>query len=169
VILLEVDDVSACEVRGSRVSSREFAASFPRDEDRDAIDAWDRGALAFLIVDRGVVVGTCGTHGPPDADGSVEFGWGLVEDARGRGIGSCAVAQMLAEVRRRHPVARLVAHTEWRAAGEVVVADSPASESILVRLGFTGDPPPTVPAQRAWRLPAGPVTATSPGTSPRTA
>ena len=72
--------------------------------------------------------------------------------ARGRGIGTTAVTQLLAETRRRYPAASIVAHTEWVADGEVMVADSAASEAILGRLGFVAEPPPTEPGYRAWRL-----------------
>ncbi|HEV3329247.1 MAG TPA: GNAT family N-acetyltransferase [Acidimicrobiales bacterium] len=152
VALLEVDDVIAAELRGARASRLTVADGFPRREDDEALRAYDRGALAYLVAEDGVVVGTCGTHGPPRTGGTVELGWGLVPGARGRGIGTTAVTQLLEETRRRFPTASIVAHTEWVADDEVMVADSAASEAILRRLGFDAEPPPTEPGYRAWRL-----------------
>jgi RimJ/RimL family protein N-acetyltransferase len=150
VTLLEVDDVVATELRGGAPRSLMVAPGFPRAEDGAALRAYDRGALSFLVAEDGVVVGTCGAHGPPDR-GTLELGWGLVEGARGRGIGTIAVTQLLAEAQRRFPEVAVVAHTEWQACGAAMVADSPASESILQRLGFEAEAPPTEPGYRAWR------------------
>ncbi len=152
VALLEIDDVVAAELRGASPSSLRVADGFPRREDQEALAAYDRGALSFLVAEDGVVVGTCGTHGPPGPSGTIELGWGLVEGARGRGVGTAAVTQLLGEVRRRSPAAAIVAHTEWMDDGVTTAADSAASEAILARLGFEAAPPPTEPGYRAWRL-----------------
>lgn len=152
VALLAIDDVIAAELRGASPPSLRLAEGFPRRDDVEALAARDRGALAYLVVDDGVVVGTCGTHGPPGAAGEVELGWGLVASARGRGVGTAAVTQLLVETQRRYPTASVVAHTEWCANGEVMVADSVASETILSRLGFDPGPAPTEPGYRPWRL-----------------
>lgn len=152
VALVEVDDVAASEVRGGMRASRPHAEGFPRDDDLLAIDGRDRGALAFLIVVDGVVVGTCGTHGPADPDGTVEVGWGIVATARGRGVGTMAVAQLLEELRTRTPDATVVARTEWCGSKGDAHADSVASERILARLGFSAGPAPRGPGERAWSL-----------------
>ena len=39
-----------------------------------------------------MVIGDCGTHGPPDSSGRVEIGYGLAAPYRGQGFGSEAVA-----------------------------------------------------------------------------
>ena len=46
----------------------------------------------WLIRADGVVIGDCGIHGPVDAAGCVEIGYGLAGPYRGRGYGSEAVA-----------------------------------------------------------------------------
>lgn len=155
VALLEIDDALAAELRGKGSSSVRLAEGFPRKEDTEALRAWGRGALSYVILENGVVVGTCGTHGPPNADGAVELGWGLVAGARGRGVGTAAVAQLLHAAQRRHPGATIVAHTEWMDHGDGPVADSPPSEAILRRLGFNASPEPHEPGYRAWRLDVG--------------
>lgn len=152
VALLEVDDVLAAAIRGTAPFPIPVADGFPRDEDRQGLRAYDLGSPAYVIVEDGVAVGTCGTHGPPDAAGAVELGWGLVEGVRGRGVGTAAVAALLDGVRHRYPDATLVARTEWVPDGAGVVADSAASEAILRRLGFTATPAPDAPGYRDWRL-----------------
>jgi len=44
----------------------------------------------------GLAVGGIGFFGPPDAEGAVEIGYGLVESARGHGFAGAAVTQVLA-------------------------------------------------------------------------
>ena len=107
------------------------------------------------MLEAGVVVGTCGTHAAPQDGGTIELGWGLVASARGRGVGTTAVAGLLDATRRRYPRAQIVAHTEWREDRGQMVADSEASEAILRRLGFLAEDPPAEPGYRAWRLSAG--------------
>lgn len=41
-----------------------------------------------------IVIGDCGTHGPADADGTVEIGYGFAARYRGRGFGTEVVAAM---------------------------------------------------------------------------
>jgi Acetyltransferase (GNAT) domain len=151
VTLLVVDDVAASELRGDAPPTFAVAPGFPRPEDGAALHAYERGALSYLVTEDRVVVGTCGAHGPPD-HGTIELGWGLVESARGRGIGTIAVRLLLAETRRCFPEAAVVAHTEWCASGDAMIPDSAASEAILRRLGFEAAAPPTEPGYRAWRL-----------------
>ena len=152
VELIEVDDAIAMALRAEGGASLRVAAGFPRTEDLEALRAFEHGALSFLVAADGVVVGTCGTHGPPSTGGVVELGWGLVAEARGRGVGAVAVAQLVEVATRRYPTAAIVAHTEWSDGGDGVVANSAASEAILRRLGFTSDPAPSEPGYRAWRL-----------------
>jgi RimJ/RimL family protein N-acetyltransferase len=153
VRLWEVDDALDASLRRRTPSPPELASDFPREEDLVALDGRERGALAFAIVADDVVVGTCGTHGRPSNKGEIELGWGLVSSARGRGVGSAAVASLLGEMTRRYPSAVLVARTEWvsSGAGAGVVADSPASETILARSTFTAEPAPTRAGERTWR------------------
>jgi RimJ/RimL family protein N-acetyltransferase len=152
VHLERVDDALAAEIRGLAPTTRAFAAGFPRSEDLDAVEARARGAAAFAIVADGVVVGTCGTHGAPRGDGVVELGWGLVESARGHRIGTSAVRHLLDATRTAFPAASMLARTQWSTREGTLGADSPASEAILVHLGFTPTQPPRVAGLRSWRL-----------------
>lgn len=49
----------------------------------------------------GMAVGGFGFFGPPDADGRVEFGYGLVPSVRGEGLASSAVLLALEHARLR--------------------------------------------------------------------
>ncbi|WP_183099531.1 GNAT family N-acetyltransferase [Nocardioides pelophilus] len=76
--------------------------SFPRDDDVDAAGLWQEGVVwgpRSIVVD-GEVVGSLGFFGPPvPADDGIvetEVGYGLVEEARGRGIATEALAALLA-------------------------------------------------------------------------
>jgi ribosomal-protein-alanine N-acetyltransferase len=78
----------------------------------------------------GLVVGSIGFYGPPGpADDGVleaEVGYGLVEEARGRGVGTEAVAGLLAHTDR--------AGVRVRAS---VQPDNTASVRVLAKCGFT--------------------------------
>jgi hypothetical protein len=84
----------------------------------------------------------------------VELGFGLVQCARGVGVGGETVDLLLAAVRERHPAARVVARTQWELVDGVAVAASPASEAILERRGLIPDPAPVDRATRGWSLKA---------------
>jgi RimJ/RimL family protein N-acetyltransferase len=80
----------------------------------------------WLVLVDGVVVGDCGTVGPP-ADGGVEIGYGLAEPFRGRGLGT-EVVRLLAELLLARPdVTRLTA--------DVPLANVP-SHRVLEKNGF---------------------------------
>lgn len=87
----------------------------------------EAGWLFWLVVERGAVVGTAGFKGPPDADGAVELGYGLVPGARGRGLATEAVGALLAWAFADSRVRTVVAHTEAR---------NEASVRVLAKLGF---------------------------------
>src|SRR4051812_30087163 len=88
-------------------------------------DGRDAGWLVLLD---GVVIGDCGTHGPPDADGCVEIGYGLAAPYRGRGHGSDLVRLLTRLLLERADVRRVAAKVE--------PANVP-SRRALERSGFT--------------------------------
>ena len=106
-----------------------------------AIRDIDSGAAAalptvWLVVRRadGQILGDLGTHGPPDSEGCVEIGYALAPSARGKGIGTAAVAAL---------VSRLAAMPEIRRLTAVTGAENLASRRLLERLGFhLADPLP---------------------------
>ena len=74
----------------------------------------------------GLAVGGIGFFGPPDADGAVEVGYGLVPAARGRGLASAALTQAVA-IAAAHGVRVVRADTD--------PANLPSSR-VLERAGF---------------------------------
>lgn len=87
---------------------------------------WGPWEVRLLGAGDGVLIGTAGFHGPPE-DGVVEVGYGIVPEARGRGLAGEAVSALL-DVAREAGVHRVVAHVDQ---GNV------ASLRLLDRLRFT--------------------------------
>lgn len=86
------------------------------------------GGLTWLVVDAdGAIVGEAGTKTPPDDSGAVEIGYGLAGPSRGHGLGTRAVAALLAWLDEQPDVRLVVARVD------------PANEPswrLLERLGF---------------------------------
>lgn len=87
--------------------------------------------LMMILDGAGLAVGGIGFFGPPDADGSVEIGYGLVPTARGQGLATAAVEEV-ASIAAAHGVKRLRAATD--------PANLPSSR-VLERAGFRELPP----------------------------
>lgn len=83
----------------------------------------------YQVIDRqsGLVVGDIGFHSAPDALGSVEIGYGLVEAFRGRGIATNATRALVEWALRQPHVKEVRAETE---------EDHLRSQSLLTRSGF---------------------------------
>jgi RimJ/RimL family protein N-acetyltransferase len=115
-------------------------AGWPHRDTADALRPLaEHGACdadgGWLIVVEGAVVGECGWRGGPDHYGDVLLDYGLAGSARGRGLGTEAVAVLCSWAERQPGVRRLVA--------EVLTGNEP-SVRLLRRLGFdeeSGDPP----------------------------
>ncbi|MCE4025953.1 GNAT family N-acetyltransferase [Microbacterium sp. Au-Mic1] len=76
----------------------------------------------------GIAVGGFGFFGPPDESGTVEFGYGLIPAARGRGLATAAVTEGL-RIAADHGAVRAIADTEeTNLASLAVLARSGMSE-----------------------------------------
>lgn len=84
----------------------------------------------FLITVDGELVGECGWLGGPDEHGDAEIGYGLAGSARGRGLGTEAVALLAAWVEQQPGVRRVTA--------DALVGNEP-SRRVLERLGFRAE------------------------------
>lgn len=109
---------------------------WPHDDTPDALRPLaEHGAAdhvgTFLVVDDGEAVGDCGWLGGPDQRGVVEIGYGLAAPRRGQGLGTDAVALLVAWAERQPGVRQVTA--------EVLVGNEP-SRRLLGRLGFTEEP-----------------------------
>ena len=67
---------------------------------------------AFCILDAdGVTIGDLLVHAPPDAQGAVDIGYGLVPSARGRGLATAAVIALIGWAFADPSVRRVTANT----------------------------------------------------------
>jgi RimJ/RimL family protein N-acetyltransferase len=128
----------------SRTPGRQdtWADGFPREDDldglgmllragddqRDATQARPFGSM--LIAERASrsAIGSIGFYGPPDEEGQVTIGYGLVEQYRGRGLGTEALAALIAYCRTRPEVRTILADTE---------VQNKVSQRVLEKSGFT--------------------------------
>ena len=74
-----------------------------------------------------IVIGDCGTHGPADADGTIEIGYGLAPRYRGRGFGTEVVTALTRWLLAQPGIRRVRARTH--------VGNVP-SRRILEKAGF---------------------------------
>jgi RimJ/RimL family protein N-acetyltransferase len=75
----------------------------------------------------GAAIGTIGFFGPPDEDGQVMFGYGLVPAARGAGYATEAVVRLVELCRELEQVRAMVADT---------LKDNIPSQRVLEKAGF---------------------------------
>lgn len=102
---------------------------WPHDDTRDglAIAVSARREPGWFVVLDGLVIGECGTHGPPDASGEVELGYGLAGPYRGRGLGKELVRAVSDWLLRQPDIRRLTARAE---------VGNLASRAVLASAGF---------------------------------
>jgi RimJ/RimL family protein N-acetyltransferase len=119
-----------------------WADGFPREDDLEGLgmllgpggDQSDptqaRPFGSMLIAERASrsVIGSIGFYGPPDEEGQVTIGYGLVEQYRGRGLGTEALAALIAYCRTRPEVRTILADTE---------VQNKVSQRVLEKCGFT--------------------------------
>jgi RimJ/RimL family protein N-acetyltransferase len=124
---------------GTPGEGESWADGFPREDDLDGIgmllretgDATQAPPFgSLLIIDRasGQTIGTIGFFGPPDAEGQVMIGYGLVEQYRGNGLGTEALLALVGYCRTRPEVTAILADTDL---------DNKASQRVLDKGGFT--------------------------------
>lgn len=138
---LRLELVTPDEAARMRAGGREpsWHSDYPRQDDLDAISMLPEAGPAddlswsprhIVRAYDGLVVGSIGFFGPPGSapDGmpEAEIGYGLVEDARGRGVATEAVTGLLAHTDRLG--VRVRASVE---------PDNSASVRVLAKCGFT--------------------------------
>lgn len=148
--LLDDDDMAA--IRAGDRDGRPWAHDYPAAPDlllADLAALAPRGMAAggiwgpwqIAVASGGPVVGTAGFKGPPDADGAVEIGYGLVPSARGHGYATESV-EALVDVAARNAASAVTAET---------AITNTASQNVLRRAGFTAAGPGGTPIARWWR------------------
>lgn len=104
------------------VVRRRFLEGIPGIDDDPRFGVW-----VVIEVAARTLIGDVGFHGPPDADGSLEIGYALAPDWRGRGYATEAVGRLCAWAEAQVGVRALTARTD---------PDNRASARVLARLGF---------------------------------
>ena len=139
VLLRELNAAQAAEIAaGQALPYQKWAAEYPLDGTTVAAGmlvalaasgAYWPGFGMYQIVDRtnDQVLGDIGFHAAPDESGSVEIGYGLVSEHRGKGLVTEAVRALAAWAFRQDDVVELRAETEL---------DHTASQGVLRRAGF---------------------------------
>jgi len=118
---------------GTATGAGDRGAATGAGNPRDATDAGNprkaaaAGALRDLRDAGDIVIGDCGTHGPADADGSIEIGYGLAPRYRGQGFGTELVAALTRWLLAQPGIRRVLARTH--------VANLP-SRRVLEKAGF---------------------------------
>ena len=120
--------------------SRSWARGFPlpgtrvaaRNVVRQAEAAGDGGSAQWgmfqiILRETGEVIGDIGFHGPPDETGTVEIGYGIVEQYRGRGLAGESAVAICGLAWSRPGVSRIIARTE---------EGNAASAGVLRHAGF---------------------------------
>jgi ribosomal-protein-alanine N-acetyltransferase len=117
------------------VAGHEVAPGWPHEDTVVGLSYLRTGGVGFLIIDDdGRVAGECGTKAAPDADGTVEIGYGLAPPSRGRGLGRRAVGELVDWLGEQPDVTTIEA--------EIHVSNT-ASRRVVERLGFVADGVPT--------------------------
>jgi RimJ/RimL family protein N-acetyltransferase len=115
---------------GTRIAARMLirGAEASGDATDDRVPAW--GMFQILLRGTGEVIGDIGFHGPPDPAGTVEIGYGLTKQHRGRGLAGESAVAICALAWSRPEVSRIIAET-----GQ---SNTP-SAGVLLHAGFHDD------------------------------
>jgi RimJ/RimL family protein N-acetyltransferase len=141
LVVLVAEDIEALIAgdleRASLLSGFTF---LPEDPKLGSDLSWHLGALRAddnqrlwrirVIVERcsNTVVGSINLKGPPDADGDVEIGWGLIEKVRRKGYATEASAAVINWVSQQPGVCSISA---------TIPDDNYPSQRLAARLGLT--------------------------------
>jgi RimJ/RimL family protein N-acetyltransferase len=148
--------ISGDVARASSLTGATFPSGWPNDAEARAGLSWHLRALHAdaqqvpwrirVIVDRssGMVIGSVNLKGPPNSNGDVEIGWGLVEHYRGRGYTFEAAAAVIGRAVRQPGVTSVSA---------TVPDDNHPSQRLAAKLGMvrTGETRRDVPLWRTTR------------------
>ena len=112
---------------GTRVAARNFVQQAEAARD-GGNGQW--GMFEIILRETGEVIGDIGFHGPPNETGTVEIGYGIVEQYRGRGLVGESAMAICGLAWSRPGVTRIIARTE---------EGNAASAGVLRHTGFRED------------------------------
>lgn len=129
-------DEAEAVIAGAR-AGRRWALGFPRDDDRDVARIYlslpegadPTFALRLMVLrETGEIVGGLGFFGPPDEDGTVEFGYGIAPEFEGKGLTTEAVRGLLGLAAANAEVKTFKADT---------TKDNIGSQRVMEKVGMT--------------------------------
>jgi RimJ/RimL family protein N-acetyltransferase len=112
---------------GTRAAARNFVRQAEAAGD-GGNGQW--GMFQIILRETGEVIGDIGFHGPPDEAGTVEIGYSVVEQYRGRGLAGESAVAICGLAWSRPEVTRIIAQT---------AVDNAASAGVLRHAGFRED------------------------------
>lgn len=113
VALRPVSAESAAALVAGDFSQIQPGEGWPHADSLDGLRMVAGGSGAGWLIALGdLVVGECGTHGPPDRAGMVEIGYGLAAPYRGHGYGRQTVRALAHWLLGQPGVTAVLAHTE---------------------------------------------------------
>ena len=121
--------ILAGDLSGLTAAGLAAADGWPHEDTADGLAMAVKAGYppGWLITAGGTVIGDCGTHGPVDAAGCVEIGYGLAAPCRGQGYGSEAVAAVTEWLLSQPEVRQVQAHT---------LTSNVPSRRVLEKAGF---------------------------------
>jgi RimJ/RimL family protein N-acetyltransferase len=111
---------------GTRTAARNLARQAEAGDDGGG--QW--GMFQIILHETGEVIGDIGFHGPPDGAGTVEIGYSVVEQYRGRGLAGESAVAICGLTWSRPEVTKIIAQT---------AEDNAASAGVLRHAGFRED------------------------------
>src|SRR5436305_3115434 len=115
LVLRPVSTAAAAALTAGDFSRIRPGGGWPHEDSVDGLRMAAQGiSLCWLITLGDVVVGECGTHGPPGPAGVVEIGYGLAVPYRGRGYGRQTVRALARWLLGQPGVSAVLAHTDPR-------------------------------------------------------
>jgi len=113
VDLRPVSAVDAAALAAGDFGRIQPGEGWPHEDSLDGLRVAAGGqGLAWLITLGDLVVGECGTHGPPDQGGVVEIGYGLAALYRGRGYGGQTVRALARWLLGQPGITAVLANTD---------------------------------------------------------
>jgi ribosomal-protein-alanine N-acetyltransferase len=100
---------SGYPLAGSRLAARSLVR---QAEAAGAGDSAQWGMYQMILRETGEVIGDIGFHGPPDESGTVEIGYGIVEQVRGRGLAGESAVAICRLAWSSRDVTRIIARTD---------------------------------------------------------
>ncbi len=113
---------------GSRVAARNVVEQTAEAAGEGGVGQW--GMFEIILRETGEVIGDIGFHGPPDVAGTVEIGYGIVEQYRGRGLAAESAVAICGLAWSGPQATRIIAQTE---------EGNAASAGVLRHAGFRED------------------------------